>query len=492
MVSAAFPDESRRRAIGGAEVGMGLGRRLASDTLVYGTAYAVSRALSFILLPIFTRALGAAEFGAYDLAMSLGRALSVPALLGMDNGVGVLMQRRDAEGQRRAASSCWAALAVVNGLLGLVVVLAAPWLSLVLFGARDEAALVVLAELFAITFILSYFAVNLTKWKREPGRYLLLAAGSVALASAFSLALVLIWAQGSPGALAGMAVGYAVFIPVGFFVCRRHLGRQIALGDMIDCIRLGLPFATITAAELLVPLLIRAMLSKEAGLAAVGVFGAANTICLGIMLANEGFASAWWPYALSAEGADRAREDTAEVIRHYAFFLILLVAAVTLLAEPAVRILLGRGDFYRAAAIVGPLAFGYWFKSVRHNATVVLIVAGQIWTRALLNLVALATTLALAYPLIALWGLEGAAWGFALGEAIGLGSQAIVLRRAHAQRIDVLSLAIAAALFALLLLASRALVPASAGGAVMLRVVLGAAFLGGLLAVHLRQPRGTR
>ena len=468
---------------------MNLGRRLASDALVYGAAYAVSRGLSFILLPILTRALGATEFGAYDLTTSLGRALTIPALLGTDNGIGVLMQRRDAEGQRLAASSCWVALLIVNALLGVWVMLAAPWLSLILFGDPNHVPLVVLAGLFAITFILSYFAVNLAKWKREPIRYLVLAAGSVGLASALGLARVLIWGEGSEGVLAGMAAGYAVFIPLGLFACRRHLGWRIAPADMLACIRLGVPFAAIGAAELLVPLLVRLILSNAAGLTAVGIYGAANTICLGIMLVNEGFASAWWPYALSPEGAGRVREQTGKVIRLYAFFLILLVAAVTLLAEPVVSILLGQGSFREAARVVGPLALGYWFKSVRQNATVTLIVSGQIWPRALLNLAALSAVLALAYPFVALWGLEGAAWGFALGEAVGLGMQTIVMHRVYGQRLDLSSLAIAAALFGLLLIASSAFTPASTGAAIALKAMLGMAFIGALLVVHFRYRR---
>src|SRR5262249_39109673 len=154
----------------------------------------------------------------------------------------------------------------------------------------------------------------------------------------------------------------------------------------LACMRAGLPFAAISSAEYLFALLIRLVLAHTAGLAAVGVFGAASTICLVVVLINEAFSNAWWPYALSETGAARVHLDTTAVIRVYGFGLILLVASVMLFASPLVALLLGRGGFLEAANIVGPMAFAYWIRSVRHNATVAMLVSRQIWLRALFNL----------------------------------------------------------------------------------------------------------
>ena len=60
---------------------MTLGRRLLSDTIVYGLAYAASRGLSFALLPLFTRVFAPTDFGLFDLSMALNRTLLVLAVL---------------------------------------------------------------------------------------------------------------------------------------------------------------------------------------------------------------------------------------------------------------------------------------------------------------------------------------------------------------------------------------------------------------------------
>src|SRR5262245_36360482 len=113
---------------------MGVGRRLVGDTVVYGLAYAASRALSFALLPVFTRVFAPADFGLFDISMSLNRALLVLAVLGMDTGVALLLQGRDDDAQRRAVSSYLLAELLWSGLVAVVAGLAAPLLAPPLLG----------------------------------------------------------------------------------------------------------------------------------------------------------------------------------------------------------------------------------------------------------------------------------------------------------------------------------------------------------------------
>lgn len=454
---------------------MGVGRRLVGDTIVYGLAYAASRGLSFALLPIFTRAFAPADFGLFDLSLSLNRAFLVLAVLGMDTGVALLLQGRDGEAQRRAVSSYFLAELLWSGSVAVAAGLAAPLVAGALLGDQSRWALVVLAAALAVAQVLTHSALNIAKWKREPRTYLVIAVGSTAFASALSVTLALGFGLRVPGALLGLVAGTAFFIPFGVLLVLRHMDKRVRLSDMLECARLGLPFMAVASSEFLFPLLVRVVIVNAIGISSVGIFGAASTICLAVLLINEGFASAWWPYALSDEGLRRIRDDTVRVMRRYAGVLILLVAALALAAEPLVTVLLGRG-FQQSAALVGPLALAYWLKSVRQNATVGLVAAGRTWLRAELNFGALAAALVCAALSTAAWGLEGTAWGFAAGEALGLGFQTIVVERAYGRSLDVRATAVMCIAFIALVLASEAVRGESIATALVLRVLLGAGF----------------
>jgi len=449
--------------------------------MVYGVALAVSRAAAFALLPVFTRVFSTAQYGVYDVAMSLNRALMVPAVLGMDSGIALLLRDRDEIGQARAASSCLLVQTAWVIALALCLAVSAPILADWLFGDRQQAYLIVLSAVLLVTLVLNYFWMNLAKWKRERGRYLLLTAGSIGLSAGVSLTRVLWFDRSVASALEGLVLGNAIFVPMGLLLMRRHLAPAIALDDVRRCLRLGLPFAATGATEFIQPLLIRLVLIYTGGLEAVGVFGAANTICLGVMLINDAFASAWWPYALSADGTGRVEADTARVMRLYSVLLLVVVVALVLAAGPIVSVVLGGGAYLEAAGVVGPIAFAYWLKSVRQNANVGLVVVGRTWVRASLNLATTLIAVAVAYPLGARWGIAGVAWGFGGAEVIGLVLQSAVMRWAAVFSLDLRALLTAALLFVGLALSESAIPATSPLLEIVWRFALGGAFVGALL-----------
>jgi O-antigen/teichoic acid export membrane protein len=462
---------------------MSIGRRLIGDTIVYGVAFALARVLSFVLVPILTRAFTPEDFGAYDFSTSFSRALLVLGTFGMDTSIALLLQDRDEAGQRRAVSSYLRVQAIWGALVAAPAAIAAPWISSAIFGNRGHATLVTLAAGLAFAQAICLATASVVKWKRDPRAYLLLTVGAVGLATAFAAGAAILGKWGAEGALTGALLGMAVFAPVGLVVCRRYMGAQASLTEMLACLRLGLPFAAIVASEyLLFPLGVRLLLVGSSGLAGVGIFGAASTVCLAIMVINESFANAWWPYAISAEGAPRIREDTRRVMRLYAFLLMLPVGAMTLAAEPLVAVVLGHGSFEAAAALIGPIAFAYWLKSVRQNVSVVLVVARRIWVRALFNFVAFAGSLAFASAFTPSWGAAGAAWGFVAGEAVGLAIQSLAMQHVYDHRLDVGSLALMAGAFLALIALVGMVVPEGIWAIFLLRCGLGAAFLGVLLS----------
>jgi len=463
---------------------MSIGRRLIGDTLVYGVALALSRGLTFALLPVFTRVLTPAEYGSYDVATSLTRALFVPAVLGIDSGIALLLRRRQGERRDTGISSALAAQVVWAGLVAATTWYLAPQLAQFMFADAQRAELVRFAAVFLIVLVVNNFVGAVLKWRREPARFLLLTVASAGLAAAGGIYFVLELREGANGALLGLACGAALCIPLSAAFLARHLGWPVSRSEVAETLKLGLPFAAVSASEFLFPFLLRLVLLSTMGLAAVGVFGALASICLGLVMINDAFASAWWPYALSSEARDRVHGDTATVIRLYAFMLIVLAAALSLFARPLAAILLGGRVYVEAAGIVAPLALAYWIKSVRQNANVTLVTGGRNWTRAGLNLVTLLAALGLAIPSTARWGAEGAAWSFAAGEGLGLAIQALVMRSLFAITAEIRAPALAAAAFLALVVVDRALPASGAWAGVLERAALIPLFIAGLLLLR--------
>jgi O-antigen/teichoic acid export membrane protein len=468
---------------------LNVARRLMGDTVLYGSALAISRAITFLLLPFYTRFLGAAEFGAFDLAMSFHRALFVPAALGLDSSVALALQGRDPPAQGQAAVSALAAQLLSGGFVTVLAAILASPISARLFGDATHSRLVLSLAWLLLATVVNNFAANLLKWKREPARYIALIVGAMTLSAALSIALVLSGA-GATGAIIGMLIGGALFIPAGFLACRRHLSGRPRLDEMLRILRMGLPFAAIGAGELMFPFLLRTLLVIQLDLGAVGVFGAANAICLSVMLINDAFGSAWSVHLLAGERGLHLRADAVRIMRLYALMLIGFVAVLALAADLVVPILVGAGPIAQAASAIVPLAFAYWFKSVRQNSSIGLIASRRVWLRAAFNLATMLASSLLAWPLIRSWGVLGAAWAFAIGEAMGLAIQEIGTRQiGRFPSIDVGSIAIMAASFMVLATSLNALGPVSLGIDILARATLGLGFVAALVLTGVARPR---
>ena len=460
-------------------------RRLLRETLVYGSALGVSRGALFLLLPIYARAFTPEEYGAFDLMTTLMRALCVPAVLGIDWSLSLMLRDLDEPGRRRAATSALAMQLVWGVAVILVLLPAAPDLARLLFGATRGDFLLLVTVAYLAVQVVNNFAIAIARWRREAENYFILTVGYILFSVCTSLGLVLIGGTGVIGAIGGLAIGGAAFIPIGALVSRHALGAEISRADMARSFRLGLPFAALNATDYVFPFLLRMALVKIAGLTAVGIFGAANTICLGVILISDAFSTAWVPHTLAEQHGD---SETKEILRLYACFLIVLGAALAIAAEPLVSLLLGSAAYSGAAEIVGALTFANWCRSVRQNAATPLIAKGAVWTRTALNLVPMAAGVAAAYVLTLDLGVLGTAWGFAAGEAIGLAIQTVVLTRVFGQRLDVRAIVSMALLYLALLALMETVAPASVGATIALRLALGLGFLGGLVLLRVVGP----
>lgn len=437
-----------------------IGRRLTGDTVVYGLAGALSRSISFVLLPILTRALTLNEYGNFNLLMSLAATLSILATLGMDSGLALEMVASDQQVAKRKVASAlllqviWLVLMV--GIIWATSPFVAPRISSL---PRSDTLLRLIGYLLAAQTLCG-FAANVVRWRQRPSIYLVIMLGMTIAGGVGSIIGVVHFGT-AEGAIAGMLVGTTIVVPVSLWFIRRDLAPSVAARDMSRVLLQGLPFGANRVAELSFPFLLRLVLLSSGGLETVGLFGAANAICLGVIMFNDAFSLAWMPLALSGDGTE-LNNQWPHILRLYSLLMICAVVAVTLLAPLFVATVLGRGVYREAIPLFGPLALSYWTKALRQQTSLAFVTVGKAWYRSAVNALTLLVTLLLALVMIRIWGLSGVAWAVVGGETIGLSLQTLLLTRFKFRLLDCSSLLFTAGAFLVLLGVTR-LLPLSAG-----------------------------
>ena len=207
-------------------------RRLLHDSTIYGVSTLLARGVQIILIPVYTRLLGPAEFGVVDMVAVFDALVNLTVALEISQGIARYLADAQTESDRRSYASTGVIFSIgAYGTFALLsVTLAAP-LATLLFGTDQWAsALRIGIAALAINGLFTILQ-DLLRWRLAPGAYLLAsmayALGTVMVGIylvGFADAGVagVLWGQAA-GAIAGAAVAWSRM--TGFVVVSFDLGR---------------------------------------------------------------------------------------------------------------------------------------------------------------------------------------------------------------------------------------------------------------------------
>jgi len=332
----------------------GLGR-IGRHTLIYGVGVVLGRAVSFIMLPVYTRYLTPADYGTLQLLIMVLEVMSIVAGSRLGAGIFYYVHKADTDGDRQAVLSTAAfVLTACYGTVALGTYLAAPHIAAIVFRSTTEAGLVRIAagtlateSLLLVPFAYLqvrersafYVGVNAVKLVLQVGLNVLFLVG-MGLGAAGVL-----WSSLITNTLVGTALTIYLFTRVG---CRVS-GRTVR-----DLVRFGLPFVATQVATFIMTFGDRYFLNKAGDAAVVGLYGLAYQFgFLLFALAWEPFNSIWEPARFAiARRADRD-ELYARVFVYFNVYLITLTVGIALFAHDFLNLV--AGPAFRSAGSLVPV-----------------------------------------------------------------------------------------------------------------------------------------
>lgn len=271
-------------------------RTLARDTVIYGSAAILSRGLSLVVLPIYTRILSPTEYGALDMIMVVGSfALLIVAL---EITQALARFYADAEGEaakRRMASTALWFTAAAYAVAGALAFAAAEPLAAWVLGDAAMASIlrVGLAGIVANGFF--YLVQNQLRFALRSKAY-----AAISLVYAFAtLGLGVLlgygFALGLAGVLWGLFLGTAAAAALGLWLLRQSYAFEYDRALLRTMLAFSLPLVPSALATFLTLYSNRMILNGLGGLESVGLFGVAARLASAITLLIIGLQSALTP-----------------------------------------------------------------------------------------------------------------------------------------------------------------------------------------------------
>lgn len=332
-------------------------RRLGRESLIYGLGTLLSRAASFIMLPVYTRLLTTADYGILQmLEMSLD-VVSILISAGATAGVMRFYFAAQSDTQRRAVLGTAYLLQLgLNGLGSLAIVLAAGpiWREL-LNGERDVSLVYIAAANFTIQ-ALSGTPLLKAQIDGRAGLFTAFSVGRLVLQLTLNIVFLVGLGLGPKGILLSNLIASTVTGVASSLWFFRTTQPAVDGAAARDLWRFGLFYQLMSAGSFILTFGDRFFLERYLGLGELGVYGLAYQF--GFLLASltfTPFLRAWNPQRHQLAQTPAPARD-ALYNRAAVFYSLLTIAGATGIAIFVGPLLTIMSDpAFRPAALIVPV-----------------------------------------------------------------------------------------------------------------------------------------
>ena len=380
-------------------------RRLATTGAAYTAASIISKLIAVALLPLYTRYLTPADYGAAEVMFSAVVAVSIIIRLGVVEAL-LRFYYKAGEDPDKVVSTSFATL-FWSGLVSVVVLFpfAAPISELLLGEPNPELVRIAIPGLFVLT--LSEYLLTIFRLDERARAFFAWTMLSVLLTIPVTVVLVVPLDLGAEGLLLG-SYGTGLAIVIGLIFYHRHrlalLPDRPLLGRMMN---FGLPTMPAELSLYSLSFIDRILIARTLGLAEAGLYSIAVKMSQGIAVLVRGFQLAFPPLAYSIQDDDEARNAYAVVVTWFVTVMAWVVAFLWLVAPWLVG-LLAAPEFAEAADVVGPVSAGAAIYALYMVLLVVLGRTGQTRYNLPATGAGLVVNVGLNLLLLPVWGIIGA------------------------------------------------------------------------------------
>ena len=387
-------------------------RRLATTGAAYTAASIVSKFIAVALLPLYTRYLTLADYGAAEVMFAAIVTASIVVRLGLIEAL-LRFYYKDGEDPERIVASTFAGLFWLATIGALIALPFATPIAEALLDPKTAAEAGQMAELVRISigglWVLTMFEFMLTLFRLEERAraFFVTTILNVLVTIGLTVVLVVGAGEGARGLLVGSYASGAVTVLVLVFLQRRRLSLFFDRALLRRLLRFGLPTMPAEASLYLLNFVDRIIIVRYVGLAEAGLYSLAVKFAQGVNILVRGFQLAWPPLAYSIRDDGEARRAYATVVTLFVSGCAFVVTGMWLLSRWIVRAL-AAPKFFDSYEAVGLITTAVTLYAVYMVLVVILGRTGRTEFNLPATLAALAANVVLNLLLVPPLGIVGA------------------------------------------------------------------------------------
>ncbi|MEX2107541.1 MAG: oligosaccharide flippase family protein [Solirubrobacterales bacterium] len=380
-------------------------RRLATTGAAYTAASILSKLIAVALLPLYTRYLTPADYGAAEVLFASVVAASIVVRLGVIEAI-LRFYYKAGEDPARVVATSFAALFWFATVAALVAFPFAQPISEALLGKpATDLTRIAIGGLWVLT--LYEYLLTLFRLEERARAYFIVTIASTLAAIALTIVLVIGEGEGARGLLIGSYATGGAFVLGLIVVHRRRISLLVDRGLLRRMLRFGLPTMPAELSLYGLNFVDRIIIARSVGLAEAGLYSLAVKFAQGVNILVRGFQLAWPPLAYSIRDDDEARRAYAAVVTWFLAGCAFVVVGMWLFSRWMVRIF-AAPKFFESYEAIGLISTAVTLYALYMVLLVILGRTGRTEFNFPATIAALVANVALNLILVPSMGIVGA------------------------------------------------------------------------------------
>ena len=384
-------------------------KRLLKDASLYSVSSLLSRGFSLITVPIYTRILSPADYGALDLLSYL--AVLIPLFTGaaLDQAVArFYLDAATEEDKQKIASTVLYYNIVIFVIFIPVADFMANYIADTWLSNQVSKETVLLVFVFIWIHALFYIANNQLKYLFLSKQFAFCNIGNTVLSTVLCFTFIVYCRWGVFGVFLGQAIGQGCFALVSLFIARKSYALMFDWRWLRKMLYYSLPLVPSTLSFYVMQYVDRYVINQLRGLDEVGIYGIGARLASLMNLFLMGFQGAWHPIVMKTF-RDPGAPSRFKVVFNYYIFITSAILIIISLFGREMLLILTTATFSRGYVVVPMLTSSAILASIAGYFTYGIQISKRSSIRLLINVVGLIINIMFNYLLIGYFGIVGAA-----------------------------------------------------------------------------------
>lgn len=345
-------------------------RQFGKESLVYGIGYISIRAVSFLLLPLFTNILSKEEYGIYALIFTFIAFSQVFYNYGLDSAL-MKYYVKNSEDKQTVCTTIIASITLTTILFsGLFWIFALPISDF--FLGTTQPLFIKIAALILFFDAYSFRTIIIIRSNNQSYRYLFITMTNVIITFCANLVLVAKFQMGVTGALYGtLLASMFTFLLTTPTIIQYINFSKFSTKKLKMLLQFALPIFPAIIFKIIMEMSDRYILLWMTNVETVAVYSAGYKIGSLMLFLINGFQLGWDPFFLKNENNRDAPQMFSRITLYFSTFLLIIWLFFVLFIDKLIQIrifninMIGE-EFWSSSQIIPIVMLGYIFLGFYH------------------------------------------------------------------------------------------------------------------------------